>query len=90
MRSRAELKKLQADLSHWQATVLPVTQSICENAMKLVERPFSEQQPAACRCADRGNGARARARPNDRKREALQTGQGFEAKNIQSHVARTR
>jgi predicted nucleic acid-binding protein len=40
MRSRAELRKLQADLSHWQATVLPVTQSICESAMKLVERHF--------------------------------------------------
>jgi hypothetical protein len=40
MRNRAELKSLQADLTQWRADILPVTEAICANAMKLIERHF--------------------------------------------------
>ena len=36
----AELKNLQADLTLWQVTTLPITKAISERAVRLVEEHF--------------------------------------------------
>jgi hypothetical protein len=40
MRNARELKNLQADLTLWQVTTLPITKAISERAVKLVEEHF--------------------------------------------------
>jgi predicted nucleic acid-binding protein len=40
MRNARELKNLRADLTLWQATTLPITKTISERAVKLVEEHF--------------------------------------------------
>ncbi len=40
MRNKRELNKLQADMQHWQVTVLPITEAISNRAVALVEQHF--------------------------------------------------
>ena len=40
MRNARELKNLQADLTLWQVTTLPINKAISERAVKLVEEHF--------------------------------------------------
>ena len=40
MRNARELKNLQADLTLWQVTTLPITKAISERAVRLVEEHF--------------------------------------------------